>query len=232
MQRESGMPQVSDFSNKAIQKAVRRTGLTHWLTIYPPAIGLPLGLAGLLFNMPFLYFVTFGTFFISSVNAIVNIFLRNDSLSGKYIDDLNKKLKKHEALIMQSLHDNLAACQNIKGAEQYAIQGREQFKRIQLKYQNVRDLLNDKLNSGELAFGRFIGAAEQVYLSTLDNLKQVVATLQSVGSIDPEYINSRIMQLDNDNKYSEYSSVLVIFSVMQILRLLNISLRIPSISYK
>lgn len=203
MNGESNTPRVSDFSNKAIKKAVRRTGLTHWLSLYPLAIGLPCGIAGLLFNLPALYLVPIGACFISIANIIVNIFLRSDQISSNYINELNKELKKHEEKIKQSLHANLVKCREIKGAEQYATQGAEQFNRIQQKYQNVRELLENKLNSGELTFGRFIGAAEQVYLSTLDNLKQVINILQSAGSIDPLYINSRIKQLKENNKNSE-----------------------------
>ncbi|MBN1905630.1 MAG: hypothetical protein JW927_11080 [Deltaproteobacteria bacterium] len=202
MYEKYSVPRLSDFSNKAMKKVVRRTGLTHWLTIYPPAIGVPCGIAGLLFNLPFLYLVPLGACFLSMMNIVINIFFKSDQISSNYINELNKKLKRHEEIIKQSLHDNLLKCMDIKGSEQYAIQGTEQFKRIQQKYQNVNELLKKKLDSGELTFGRFIGAAEQVYLSTLDNLKQVVNILQSAGSIDPEYINNRIKKLSVNHKNS------------------------------
>ena len=109
---------------------------------------------------------------------------------------MNKKLKLFEEDVIKSLQENLEGCTAIKGAEQHARQGAEQFKRMQEKYQNVRELLEQKLSSGELAFGRFIGAAEQVYLSTLDNLKQAVTIMRSAGSIDPVYINERLKHLE------------------------------------
>jgi len=195
MKNGLGPPKVSDFSQTAIRNVVRKEGLTHWLTLYPLAIGLPCGLAGLLFNYPILYILALGTCFISLGSAIVNILFRNDKIAGSYISQLNKKLEQHEQLILESLHKDLQDCSTIKGAEQYASQGMEQFKRIQEKYNNVRDLLKQKLSDGELTFDRFIGAAEQVYLSALDNLKQVSVTLKSAGSIDFYYITEQLKRL-------------------------------------
>jgi len=145
----------------------------------------------------------FGTLFVGTANAIVHIFFRHERIANNYITRLNKKLKEHERGVLESLHKNLKTCRAIKGAEQYASQGTEQFVRVQKKYQNVHELLEQKLTSGELTFGRFVGAAEQVYLSALDNLKQAVAMLQSAGSIDPDYIHDRLKQLAEIKQLTE-----------------------------
>jgi hypothetical protein len=195
MQRVPGQPPLSDFSQKAIQRAVLKEGLAHPLTLFPPALGLISGLAGFLFSVPLLFAIMAGTFVIGAGSIIVNIFLLSERSASRYIRRLNAKLKEHEKYVLASLEKDLLECSSIKGGEHYAPQGVEQFRRIQEKYQNVLDLLEQKLSSGELTFGRFSGAAEQVYLSTLNNLKQVVATLQSAGTIDPGYIEGRLEQL-------------------------------------
>jgi len=195
MQRIPGQPQVSDFSQKAIQRAVLKEGLAHPLTLFPSALGLLSGLAGFLFSLPILFAIMAGTFVIGAGSLIVNIFFLSERTASRYIRRLNAKLKEHEKYVLASLQKDLRECSSIKGAEHYASQGVEQFRRIQKKYQNVLDLLEQKLSSGELTFGRFSGAAEQVYLSTLNNLKQVVATLKSAGTIDPDYIEGRLEQL-------------------------------------
>jgi hypothetical protein len=203
MLKEKTPPKINDFSHQSINKAVVKTGLTHWLTIYPPAIGIPLGIAGLLFSSPVVSAAGFGTLFLSLSSAIVNIFFRNDKIAGHYIDKLNKKLKAYEATILESLEKDLQQLTTIKGPELLADQGAEQFKKIRLKYQNVRDLLEQKFDSGEMAYGRFAGSAEQVYLSALDNLKQVASTLKSASSIDLLYIQKKIEELSRRPLESE-----------------------------
>lgn len=195
MLKEKTPPKINDFSHQSINKAVVKTGLTHWLTIYPPAIGVPLGIAGLLFGAPVVCAAGFGTLFVSLGSAVVNIFFRNDAIAGRYIDKLNKKLKAYEAKILETLEKDLQQLATIKGAELLADQGAEQYKKIRLKYHNVRDLLEQKFDSGEMTYGRFAGSAEQVYLSALDNLKQVASTLKSVSSIDLTYIEKKLADL-------------------------------------
>jgi hypothetical protein len=196
LEKGPGPPQISDFSRKAIQRAVLKAGLTHWLTLYPPALGLPCGLAGALFNSPLLYLLALSAFVLAAGNAIVNIFFRHDRIAGHYIEEMNRALKAHQQTVIESLYQDLQACSSIKGARQYVSQGIEQFRRIQEKYNNVQSLVERKLIKGELTFSRFVGAAEQVYLSGLDNLKQAAAILQSAGSIDPVYIGGRLRQLE------------------------------------
>lgn len=196
-------PKISDFSHQSINKAVIKTGLTHWLTIYPLAIGIPLGIAGLLFSAPVVSAAGFGTLFVSLGSAIVNIFFRNDKIAGSYIDKLNTKLKAYEETILESLENDLQRLTTINGAESLANQGAEQFKKIRLKYQNVSDLLEQKFDSGEMAYSRFVGSVEQVYLSALDNLKQVASTLISASSIDLSYIKKRMNELSTRPSKSE-----------------------------
>lgn len=202
-ERGSEPPKINDFSRRAIRHEVMREGLTHWLTLYPTAVGIPLGLAALLFNLPVLYFGMIGTLTISLASAIINIFFRDDAIASRYLARLSQKLKEEEKRTLDSLGDELLACRknNIIGQE-YADQAIEQFKRLQQKYMNVHTVLSKKLSRGELAYGRFVGASEQVYLSGLDNLKHVAAVLQSLGSIDPEYIASRLKHLTKNGSGS------------------------------
>lgn len=209
----SAPPKVTDFSKQAVKGEVLKQSLTHWLTMYPPAFGLPLGLAAFLFNMPLLYLGMVGSLTIGFASAIVNIFFREEVIAGRYLENLTRKLQEEEKRTLQNLAGDLQESRHIEVGGAYAEQGLEQFKRLQHKYENVSALLSKKLNRGELAFGRFIGAAEQVYLSGLDNLKQVAAILQSLGSIDPQYIQARLRQLEaipnrNDMNQKEKETLL------------------------
>lgn len=190
-------PRLRDYSRKAIRKEVLREGLTHWLTLYPSAIGIPLGLAAFLFNLPLLYFGMITTLSVSLISAIIHIFFREDTIAARYLERLARRLKEEEQVTLENLGNELHACRNNNNAgTSYGKQADEQFTRLQQKYQNVQAVLNKKLDQGELTYGRFIGASEQVYLSGLENLKQTVTIMQSLGSIDPEYISSRLAQLE------------------------------------
>lgn len=193
--KESLRPQLNDFSQKAVRKEVVREGLTHWLTLYPSAIGIPLGLAAFLFHLPVLYFGMIGTLTLSLASAIIIIFFRNDSIANRYLERLSEKLKDEEKQILDNLSDELQECKNNSIGAEFAEQALEQISRLLRKYNNVQTVLKKKLSQGELAYGRFVGASEQVYLSGLENLKQIAVNLQSLGSIDPVYIDTRLEQL-------------------------------------
>jgi predicted nucleotidyltransferase len=67
-----------------------------------------------------------------------------------------------------------------------------------------------KLAIDELTFQRYSGAAENAYLSVLDNLKDVVAVLRSLDSIDVDGVQARLQQLEtsSDTRATEEKSAL------------------------
>ena len=74
-------------------------------------------------------------------------------------------------------------------------QGIDQFHDIQEKIGNFRDVLGKKLNAQEMTFSRYIGSAEQVYLSVLDNLEKIAIILKSISTIDVSYLEDRLQAL-------------------------------------
>ena len=73
--------------------------------------------------------------------------------------------------------------------------GLEQLRLLQQKLDVLTEVLKRRLSEGELTFGRYFGTAEQVYLSAIDNLNEIVVALTSVSSIDGEYIDQRIAEV-------------------------------------
>lgn len=74
-------------------------------------------------------------------------------------------------------------------------QGSSQLKMLREKIDNLAEVLKRRLHAGELTYGRYLGMAEQVYLSALDNLHEVAVALRSVSTIDRSYIDSRLDEL-------------------------------------
>jgi hypothetical protein len=67
----------------------------------------------------------------------------------------------------------------------------------------LQTLLEAKLSSGELTFARFMGTAEQLYLSVLDNVRRIVDLLRSIESIDTARINDLLDELKSSKTLSK-----------------------------
>lgn len=81
-------------------------------------------------------------------------------------------------------------------------QGAEQLRLLREKFRNLSEIMKRRLNTGELTYARYLGMAEQVYLSVLDNLNEVAVGLRSVSTIDPDYIESRLYELNRNGEES------------------------------
>ncbi len=197
-------PSVRDYLPGTISKKVYSRGVTHPLTLYPFAIGAGMGVIGFMFNIPMLYIGAAAGLFTSTLCGIVMIFFMHDKISRKYISELNRRQKNYEQYIKRMLKKELAECLEIEGAATFAVQGREHYDMIDEKLRNVKEILDLKIEKSELTYGRFMGAADQVVLSVLDNLKDVVTTLKSAGSINADYIQDKLVNLealpDGDDK--------------------------------
>jgi hypothetical protein len=75
-------------------------------------------------------------------------------------------------------------------------QGVAQLQMLTQKRDALIQVLRHRLSAGELTFTRYMGAAEQVYLSTLDNLHDVAVTMTSIKGMDRDYIDQRLATMD------------------------------------
>jgi len=196
-------PAISDYLPEAIQKAVIDAGIKHPATVYPVAVGAGTGFVGWLFGFPILYAVALAGFLFGSGWAIFQIFFSYEKIGNRYIRELNLRQKEYEFYLRGMLEKELQESYQIKGLEEYAKQGIRQFGIIQENLASIQELLGLKLNQKELTFGRFLGSAEQVSLSVLDNLKDIVSLLKSAAAIKPDYIQDRLNALSKRNPRTE-----------------------------
>jgi hypothetical protein len=186
---------LDNFSSSSIRRAVRNESLLHPLVLFPAAVGLLSGFAALLYDLPILFMGMGGLLAVGAGTSVINYFFREEKISGQYLEKLSQEFQKKRERILVGLGDDLGRCLAIPGAESYGHQGVEQFAMIAKKYDRLSDLLKKKFKTGELAYGSFLGAAEQVHLSVLDNLLKIVTLMQSVETIDPAYLASRAEEL-------------------------------------
>lgn len=95
-----------------------------------------------------------------------------------------------QALRRQKLEDLRADLARVE-----AHQGIAQLDLLDQKLSGLIEVLKRRLNAGELTQFRYLDAAEQVYLSAIDNLHEIYVALTSVGTIDREHIDRRLREL-------------------------------------
>lgn len=192
--RSSGQG-AKDLSQAAVSRAVLAVTAQKPYVLYPAAVGILGTLASLLLGTSPLFVVPAvigGTLGLGS--WAVDYFLRRDHHASIYLRELQRSLSDLRARAAQSLEVELR--------EADFSEGLAQLERLEEKYKAFRSLLDKKLDRNELTYGRYLGMAEQVFLSALDNLQRAVHTLGSIRAIDDDYVGRRIRTLEAERRPS------------------------------
>lgn len=182
------LPTLKDFSKESINKAVIKEALTHPASLFPGVLTILCGLSGALFSSPLLLGASAGIFLTGASSFIVNYCFRYNSLGRRYLESLSQSIIDQKASLIDSLQSDLSGCLSID--ENRCQQGIDQFSAVKQKYTEIKHLLSAKLNDSELLYERFVGSVEQVYLSVLDNLREIIGIMQ--GLPDDEDPSKRI----------------------------------------
>lgn len=199
MSRFSGNspPDANDFSDEAVKKAVWKEIFQKPLTLWPSAIGVVAGVAILILEPSLIVFLIagggvglgFGSFLVNAA--------KRKSLASRYISKLHKKILKEREEALEDLEQELNDCiEIVPDAGEHVRQGITQIKMAQERFEVFKDILAEKLDTAELTYSRFIVTAEQVYLTVIENLRQVASLLKSVSTIDSDYISKRLSALN------------------------------------
>ncbi|MBI4425255.1 MAG: hypothetical protein HY554_16110 [Elusimicrobia bacterium] len=189
------MEKVADFSRDATKKAVLKATLEHPVTLYSAGVGILGALAMGLFGATALpVAATVGGLGVGMGSWLVNYLLRGGTLADRHVKRLYEELERRRREVSANLEKSLQKLARESKGElhDYAEQGAGQFSMAHGRFQTLQETLRAKLNPGELTYGRYLGAAEQVYLSVLDNLSVMASMLQSVAAIDPKYNAARL----------------------------------------
>jgi hypothetical protein len=179
---------MPDLSKGAVDKAVLAGALQHPAVVYPAAAGVIGGLgAAVLTASPLMIAGAAVGGGIAVLALGVNYLFRRDYFATRYLEAAHQNLVEYRKALLATLEQDLV---QVKAKEAIA-----QLERFSDKLRTFEDVLDDKLDPGEITFQRFMGIAEQVYLSGLDNLRQVASARKGAGAVDETYIRSRIKQL-------------------------------------
>lgn len=75
----------------------------------------------------------------------------------------------------------------------------EQLDALLSKRQSLINVLERRLDAGELTYARYLSSSQQVFASALDNLHEVAVAYESISTIDEPYIARRLAELDADD---------------------------------
>jgi hypothetical protein len=112
------------------------------------------------------------------------------------------KLSDVDATELATLQQELEVLEDTRPAHQ--------LRSMREKRNNLVDVLNRRLDAGELTYARYLTTAQQVYLFALDNLHEVAISLRSISTIDRAYVEKRLEELgrqSSDSALSERASL-------------------------
>ncbi len=183
------------FDEAAVKRAVLRTTAGHPLSVYPTVMAVLGGLATALFGPSVLLVAGIsGGAALGLGSWLINYFFRRESFAGAYLRRAHQALERETQRKLDHLREEL---------EELGIaQGVEQLDRFKGKLETLKRLLGQKLERTELTYGRYLGIAEQVYLSAVDNLHQASQARRAMTAIDPRYIERRIRELHESEDMS------------------------------
>ena len=131
----------------------------------------------------------------------VNYGFRRDYFAKVYVEKLAKQMEENRRNKIKDLMDIMKASDYDEGVDQ--------FNRLTQKFDAFKEILDKKLTRGELTHARYLGMAEQVYLSVLDNLNLISSAIKSMSVIDIEYIKDRtnILEENGDDNHRELDTL-------------------------
>jgi hypothetical protein len=190
---------LADFSQKAIKKAVKGDVLQSPLFLYPATIGALSGMAMLAIGLsvPLAAAMTTGIT-LGAGGALFRYFFRREQIGRAYLNRMHQAMNTRRQQLLRELSERLKALD-------FQL-GQIQLQQLQDKFQNFVGILNQALSPEEITHGRYLGVAEQVYLSSLDNLERAAGALASVRTIDLKRIEQRIRDIHVDGVVTEAES--------------------------
>lgn len=126
--------------------------------------------------------------------------------SGGYARILNADRTARTHAAAQRLHERIAALSQRFDALGHSA-GREQLTTLDQKFASALEVIEARLDAGEMARGRYLDVAEQVYLAAIDNLSEAEIALRSVNAVDPQKARAQIADLVSDEAHDAAEQV-------------------------
>jgi hypothetical protein len=182
---------VTDFSDVAVQKAVRSSGYLHPLTLYPPVIGIGAGVVAVLFGLEILFYLAAIGILAGIGNAALRILFLRDKIALKFQRMKRKALAEQARRATEELEVNLLEL----GRERAA----KQVKSLKDTFFRFKEKLVSQVGKGKPEYEQYLGSAEVMYLAALNNLRAVADNERDKKLIDVEDSKRRIEDLKREH---------------------------------
>jgi hypothetical protein len=178
------------MSEAAAKRAALSDTIQHPLTLLPTVAGV---LAGI--GLPVLTTVSIPVgagigllgIFVGGLHWAFRYFAGGDACMQKFYAERHEEFQK----LKEAKAEQLAADLKKKGCKR----GQVQVGQLDEKFQNLVEVFGRVLSPSELTYSRFVGTAEQVYTSGLENLERIVVLLTNIDDIDRDEVGDQITAL-------------------------------------
>lgn len=185
-------PTTADFSENSVIRKLFSYCNGHWTFRYSIPLLAGSAIFGILFDFTypvFLALLSIAAFL--TIGWVYNFFIIGDNFKKEYVRKLHDILAKQTMWKLVELKRDLLEMKLSHGAKQL-----DQFRQ---KFDILVEVLKTKFDEGQLTYSRYYGIAQQVYLSGLDNLSDMILAQKTMKSIDLNYINNRLSELNKEN---------------------------------
>lgn len=187
------IPISNDFRPAAIKNALFKNSINHWSSRYFAPALLGTAVFGAFFGFSYeLFLVMLGITGFSSSMFVYNQNIKADAFKQHYIKNLIELQEKSTQQKLENLKENL-----VKNNLTHSARQLDQFKQ---KFETIIEILNTKFDQTQLTYSRYYGIAQEVYLSGLDNLNDILIAKKTMNSIDLDYISLRLSELESKDK--------------------------------
>lgn len=183
---------VTDFSDEAVKKAVKSTGLLHPMTLYPPVLGISAGVVAILFGFETLFYLAALGILAGIGNAILRMFFLKDKIALNFQRMQRKALAEQARRATEELELSLLEL----GRERAA----KQVKYLKDTFFRFKEKLVSQIGKDKPEYEQYLGSAEVMYLAALNNLKAVADNERDKRLIDVEDSKRRIEELKVEQK--------------------------------
>ncbi len=180
---------LSKMTPDAVKSDVLNTLMYNPLTFFPMLGAVGLVFFWWLFQASWIFTVLGAmAFLFGAAYFCVNFFMRFDVYRNKYFSKLREENEREARRALRDIEDFLG--------ERDFTQGADQVSKLENKMAGFEKVLNRRFQVGEMAHARYHKVAEQVFITAIDNLQNIVVQLEAVDNIDVDYIQRRYEELE------------------------------------
>lgn len=192
-------PSLSEFSDKAASKAINKKIFGSPWTVYPIVLGLAVGVGGALIAAPVVAIAGLAGLAVGAGHVVMKC-AQSGRMKDAYIAEVQEKIAEANAQKRRNIRPMLKNCSDVLGAREIVDQAVAQFDIVGETFDGLMSLLGRKLDQTEMAYGMFVGSANKIVGSMLDNLNKVVNVLTGVRSINVTHVEKQLQRIYADGE--------------------------------